>query len=447
MTRPKLMLRWLLQMDRPVPFRNDAEIAAEVEENYRWNFIVNLLDGASFWFGSSFISSATIVPLFVSKLSDHPLAIGLTAVIAQSAWYLPQLFTANIVERLPRKKPVMINLGFFSERLPMIFIVLSALIAARSPQIALLLFLLAYAWHGFGAGIIATAWQDMIARCFPVARRGRFFGTTMFVGAGMGALAAGFSAWLLANFPFPTNFVYAFAIATAGIMISWVFLSMTREPAQPVTAPRRSRREYWAELPKIVRTDSNFRHFLTARLVLALGTMGSGFVTVAAIERWQVADSTVGIYTILYLAGQTAGNLLFGFLADRLGHKLSLEMSGLISLLAFGMAWLAPSPGWYFVVFLLMGFNLGAIIVSGILIVMEFCAPEKRPTYAGLTNTGVGIISSLAPLLGAWLVGRGYGRLFALASVVNLMGLLLMRFWVQEPRGSAERPLAVNNHP
>ncbi|MCP5100884.1 MAG: MFS transporter [Chloroflexi bacterium] len=443
MIRPKLMLRWLLQMDRPVPDRNDADVAAEVEQNYRWNFTVNLLDGAFFWFGSSFISSATIVPLFVSKLSDSPLAIGLAAVIANGGWYLPQLFTANFVERLSRKKPVVVNLGFFSERVPLFIVVLSALVAARSLTWALILFLLAYASHSIGAGLIATAWQDMIARCFPVNKRGRFFGTAMFVGAGVGALAAGFSAWLLDNFPFPTNFVYIFLIAAIAITISWGFLALTRESAQVITTPRRSEREYWAQLPRIVQQDRNFRHFLVARLMLAMGTMGAGFVTVAAVQQWQVADSTVGIYTVVYLVGQTLGNLLFGFLADRYGHKLSLELSAVLSLMAFGIAWLAPTPDWYFVVFLLLGMNLGAVIVSGVLIVMEFCAPEKRPTYAGLTNTGVGLISSIAPLIGAWLATIGYGWLFALGCVINVFALLLMRFWVQEPRWVEERPLPV----
>jgi MFS family permease len=164
----------LLQADRPAPLRTDAEVAAEVERNYRWNFTVNLLDGATFWFGATFISSSTITPLFISKLTDSPLPIGLVAAIAQSAWFLPQLFTANAVERLPRKKAVAVNLGFFLERLPLWLLVVSALLAATSPLLALLLFFVGYTWHGLGAGIIATAWQDLIARCFPVARRGRF---------------------------------------------------------------------------------------------------------------------------------------------------------------------------------------------------------------------------------------------------------------------------------
>ena len=427
-------LRWLLQVDQPVLPRSEAEVVAEIEQNYRWNFTVNLLDGASFWFGLSFISATTIVPLFISKLTDSTLAIGLVAVIAQGSWFLPQLFTANVVERLARKKPVVVNLGFFLERLPMWLIVLAALMARRSTTAALLLFLLGYAWHGLGAGVVAIAWQDMLARCFPVARRGRFFGTTMFVGAGIGAMAAGFSAWMLRTIPFPINFVYSFLIAAIFINMSWVFLAMTREPVQPVTVPRQSNRQFWSDLPKILRRDVNFSRFLLARLVLALSGMGTGFVTVAAVQDWQVADSTVGVYTAVFLAGQTVGNLLFGFLADKFGHKLSLEISGLAAMLAFLLAWLAASPAYYFAVFAFIGVYSGAVIVSGIMVVLEFPAPEKRPTYAGLANTGVGIVSALAPLVGAGLAKIGYDWLFAVSAVSGLLAFGLMRWWVQEPR-------------
>ena len=56
-----LILRKLLQVDKPAPERTEAELNVEVERNYRWNFSVNLLDGTTFWFGLSFFSSATVV--------------------------------------------------------------------------------------------------------------------------------------------------------------------------------------------------------------------------------------------------------------------------------------------------------------------------------------------------------------------------------------------------
>lgn len=433
-TRKRPILRWLLQLDRPVPARSEVEVIAERDRNYRWNFAVNLADVSSFWFGLSFISFATVVPLFISKLTDSPIPIGIAALISQGAWFLPQVFTANSIEQLARKKPVIVNLGFFTERLPMWVIVFSAVIAARNPTLALIVFLVGYAWHGFGAGFVATAWQELIARCFPVQRRGRFFGISFFVGALAGALAAGFSIRLLAGFEYPMNFVLSFSLAAIFITVSWVALALTREPVQQVTIPPKSTSQYWSDLPTIVRQDDNFRHFLIARWLLALSSMGITFITVAALRRWAIPDGTVGVYTATLLFGQMAGNLVLGFLADRHGHKLSLEVGAFATFLAFALAWLAPSSEWYFLVFFLLGIAQGAVIVSGILVVMEFSAPEKRPTYAGIANTSVGVVSMVGPLLAAWLALNGFAPLFALSAVIALLSFVALRWWVQEPR-------------
>lgn len=428
------ILRWFLHIDRPVPSRTYHEMVADVLAHYRWNFMANLLDGATFWFGLSFISSSTIVPLFISKLSDSPFPVGLAAVIAQGAWFFPQLFTANFVERLPWKKPVAVNLGLFLERVPLWVIVAAAIIAGRSPTWALVFFLFGYAWHGLGAGVVATAWQDLYAASIPVERRGILLGLTTFIGTGMGTLGAGLSGWILTYFAFPLNFVYTFTIAAIGITLSWVFLALIYEPAQVRPASRPEQHHFRRELADILNRDHNFRRFLVARLLLAIGGMGSGFITVAAVQIWGVSDATVANYTAAMLIGQTAGNLLFGLLADRWGHKLPLELGALAGVIAYGLAWLAPSPTWYYLVFGLQGVILGAIITSGILVVMEFSPADRRPTYTGLTNTLLGLTGGGAPLLGVWLARFGYQWLFVLSAILCLVSWLLMHWWVKEPR-------------
>lgn len=428
------MLRRLLQLDHPVPIRSESEIAAEVERNYRWNFTVNLLDGVIFWFGMSFASATTIVPLFVSKLTLNPLLFGLVAVIAQASWYLPQILTAGHIEKLPRKKPVMVNLGFFTERLPMFLWPLAPLVALQSPVLALVIFFTGYTWHGLGAGLVAPAWQDLIGRAFPVNRRGRFFGLTTFLGTGAGTISALLSSSILEAAPFPLNFVYLFLIAAIAINLSWGFLALTRESVQLATPAAEGPGQFRTKLARILKHDDNFRAFLLARLLLSLGSVGAGFITIAAIERWQVSDSTVALYTAALLLGQTAGNLLAGLLADHLGHKLSLEIGGFAAGMAFILAWLAPSAAWYYLVFAGWGMAYGITIVSGILIILEFSRPAHRPTYIGITNTGVGIASSIAPLIGGWLAGFSYSWLFALSAVINLLALALLHRQVKEPR-------------
>jgi MFS family permease len=424
----------MLQRDRSYPDRSDEEFQEEVERNYRWNFIFNTFDVSSFFFGASLISSWTIVPLFISKLTTSPIPIGIAALLAQGSWNLPQLFTANFIERSPAMKPIVVNLGFFLERLPLWVIVGSAIIAAQSPILALVFFLVGYAWHGLGAGMLGPAWQDMIARCFPVQKRGRFLGFSSSLGTLTGVAGSALSIWLLSNYAFPDNFTFLFLLAAGAILLSWIFLSFVREPIPVNHTFRQTRKEFFSSLSGILRSKPNFRRFIVARLLIVFGTMGAGFITLSAIQIWGVTDSMVGTYTTMQLVGQGIGTLLLGLLADRKGHKLPLVLSALASGLCFLLAWIAPSQYFYLAIFFLLGFTSGGTMVSGILVVMEFAEPERRPTYIGINGTAVGIMGMIAPMMGTALAALSFPWLFGLSTLLSVLAAVTMHFWVEEPR-------------
>jgi MFS family permease len=414
---------------------SDEAFEQEVERHYRHNAVVNVLDGTFFWFGASFMATRTILPLYVSHFTDSTLVIGLLSVLASTGWLLPQLFTANWIERLPRKKVAVVHVGLFTERLPVLLMVPAAWLATRSSALGLVLFFVLFAWHVVGAGVVAVGWQDMLAKIIPLDRRGRFFGITNFGGTATGVLGAAVAAWLLDRYDFPHGYMFCFALAAVFIFASWIFLALTREPARVSQAAAISQREYWRRLPSIVRADPSFRRYLFAQIIVSLGTMAVGFLAVYAVQRWQLPDGEAGTFTASMLAGQALSNLLFGVLADRRGHKLVLELAALAGTLAVGLASLAPDPVWFYAVFALTGTSYAGFMLSGIMIVFEFSTPDVRPTYIGLNNTVSGVAAGLAPLLGGWLAGAvGYRGLFAVAFVIGLAGFALLRWSVREPR-------------
>ena len=63
-------------------------------------------------------------------------------------------------------------------------------------------------------GSSRSSWQDLIARCFPVQRRGRYAGTAAFLGALAGFAGSVLATWLLNRYVFPVNFALVFAIGT-----------------------------------------------------------------------------------------------------------------------------------------------------------------------------------------------------------------------------------------
>jgi len=423
------------------PTTEEAAFQAEIQRNFRWNFGVNVADGAFFWLGLSFAAPSTIMPLYVSHLTDSRLLIGLISAITGAGWYLPQLLTAKYVARMPVKKKMVINVGLFSERLP--FIVMAAsvfLFAARSPSLALGWFFLTLTWHTIGAGIVAISWQDMLAKVIPVNYRGRLLGVANALGAAAGVAGAAAAAAILGRYPFPTNFAICVSLLALFVMASWFVLSLTREPARRSNEPAISLSEYLSRLPGVLRRDRNFATYLLSRVMAVFGRMATGFVTVYAVQRWHLTDSQAGLYTTMLLAGETAAYLGAGALSDRRGHKLVQEISLLLCALSMAIAALAPSPAWVYVVFVAIGALIAAEVVSSIGISMEFGTPEERPTYMGLANTIPGLFSAVAPLLGGWIAAQtGYGGLFVIAMVFSMVAWATLRWLVKEPRGTAVR--------
>ena len=415
---------------------NTSSVQQEIAQNYRWNFLVNSLDGASFWFGMSFISATIILPLYVSHFTSSPLVIGLISFLSTSGYLVPQLFTSNAVERAPMKKFFPVTIGFFLERIPIFLLAPAAYFLATSqPHLALIAFLVLYAWHTIGAGMIVVGWQDMIAKIIPVEKRGRFFGITNFLGNGAGVLGALAVPFILDRYTFPLGYVISFALAAVLIFLSWVFLSLTREPAVQSSKPPVSQLDYLRSLPEVLRQDRNFRMYLLSQIVFYLSGMAIGFLAVYAVQTWHMSDATAGGFTVALQIGLALGNLFFGFLADRKGHKLSLEICLTLSILSLILAISAPNPWWFFPVFFLRGAVNGGTFVSGISIVYEFANAENRATYIGLANTLPGVAGAIAPLLGGLLAGAvSYRAMFILAVIIGVFSWILLRFAVREPR-------------
>jgi MFS family permease len=302
-------------------------------------------------------------------------------------------------------------------------------------MLALVIFFALYTWHCFGGGAIIVGWQDMIAKIIPVEKRGRFFGITNFAGNGTGILGALAVPFVLDKFTFPLGYVISFTAAAALIFISWVFLSLTREPAVHSSKPPVSQLDYMRSLPEILRRDRNFRLYLLSQIIFSFSGMAAGFLVVYTVQTWDLPDAEASGFTVALQIGLALANLFFGFLSDRKGHKLSLEICLALSALSLVLAIFAPSPLWFFPIFFLRGAVNAGIFISGISIVYEFTGAENRATYIGLANTIPGMAGSIAPLIGGWLAGAiSYQAMFILSAIIGAISWVLLRFVVREPR-------------
>jgi len=148
----------------------------EVRKNIPYNLAVNLLDGSFFGFALGFASFITILPLFVSTMTNSAVLIGLIPAIHSVGWQFPQLLTAYDVSRQSIYKRMVVRLTLH-ERLPFLGLAAVAFfLPILGTKNALVLTFLLLIWQGLGAGVTATAWQSMIAKVFPSEFHGTFYG-------------------------------------------------------------------------------------------------------------------------------------------------------------------------------------------------------------------------------------------------------------------------------
>ena len=406
-------------------------------KHWRWNFFVNVWDEIFVMLGINIVSRDTVMPALVAQLTTSKLAIGLIPAIFSLGMYLPQLLVANFSERMRYKKPYIMLASGPGERGAYLLMGLSIWLFAKSaPMLALTLFFIFLSISALCIGVAMPAWYDMIAKVIPTNRRGLFSGVGHSLGALASVVAAFFVGWVLERLLFPGNFAFLFLAAFIAMSISWIGLSLTREPPSETLKAHMPLTSYLRQLPTILRKDSNYLRYLLSRTTVQLGTMASGFYIVYGIERFQIDGATVGLMTAALVGSAAVMNLVWGFVGDRRGHKVVLASSAFALVLAALVAWQATSQSWLFATFILLGVYTAGDGVSSLNIILEFCTPQDRPTYIGLTNTLLAPVLSLAPLLGGVLVmAVGYTGLFVTACCCALVGGVLMTLWVREPRG------------
>jgi MFS family permease len=393
-------------------------------------------DMTLFMMALGLISPLTLVPLFVSKLTDSPLAIGMLMAVFQLGW-LPQLFTAGLYERTPDKRRWLM-VSTVLERVPTLVLALLAMLATSlaTPLVLGLIYLARFAHMAIG-GTAATAWLDYVARAIPAERRGSFLGNWTMIGNLLGAGAALLAAPLLERLPFPYGFAACFGLGALILFVGVLPLLGLVDPPGPPPRPVRPFRAQLAELPALLRGDAPFRRFLVAMALTTLGTMGVSFVAVYGVAGLGATDELAGWYTSAMLLGQVGANLLLGRLADRRGFGTAALLSALSNAGLAGLALVVADPLWLLPAFVLLGAGQAGMMLARMAGPMEFGPEDRLPSYLAVSNALLSLVAAATPLLGAQVVALlGYQWLFVISLALSLAAAPLLR--VEGPKSKVQ---------
>lgn len=412
-----------------------SDLEKYIRTHLRYNVTVNLLDGTFFGLALGFGSFATIIPLFVTHLTDSAILIGLAPAFHSVGWQLPQLFNAGQIARAREYKPIVLR-NTIHERIPFIVLGLTAFLTPWiGIETALFVTFLALAWQGIGGGFSANPWTSLVSKIIPPESRGTFFGMQ----GGLANLAISVAAvgagYLLDAVAFPNNFGISFLIASGFFVGSYAALAKTREPRDEKKVVSAEQVHFWKDAQFILKKDRNFKWFLVTRFLMMFATMGFGFYILLGLRRFDMDSVTAGYLTAALTLAQTFANIGMGWLGDKIGHRAMLILGAGASALSSIVAWFAPSIGWLYPAFILSGIGNVALWTIGITFTVGFGNDVERPTYIGLSNTLITPATITAPILGGWLIDRfGFESTFGLATIIGIVTMGILILVVKDPK-------------
>ncbi|HNY99949.1 MAG TPA: MFS transporter [Anaerolineaceae bacterium] len=408
--------------------------ASKARKDLLHNFIVNVGDGSFFGFALGFTSFGTILPLFISNLTESAILIGLVPAIHNVGWQLPQLFTARWIASLRRLKGRMLFLTT-QERIPFLFLALVAwFLFPNHKNLTLIVTFILLVWQGLGGGFTANIWQILMSRVIPGKYRGRFFGVQSSAANLLSSVGAAAAGVILERFDSPLDFTILFSITTFLMVISWIFLSLTKEPAEGDESGLATPPPFMEMIRISLHKEPSFAWFLFYRMLYQFGTMSSAFYMVYAVRNLGFGEAAAGILTSVLLITAVIANPLLGWLADRWKRNGILVMGAVAAGLGSMLAWQAPSGSWFFPVVVLQGIANVSYWTIGMAMTLDYGEEEDRPAYVGLSNTMIAPATILAPIVGGWLADfGGYQLTFLVSAILSLATAGIILAFVRDP--------------
>jgi MFS family permease len=404
--------------------------------HFRRNFAAISGDYVGFALAMTFVSTTTVLPALVGRLTDSEIAVGLVASVSHGAWLLPQLVFANLLTSKRRKKPYIMRGGAIGRPLYLYYGIALSLGLYLYPSLAVLLLFVVQIVFFASDSLVSVGWFDVLGKAIPEARRGRLIGGAQLVSGVLGIGAGVIIAALLgANGPpFPYNYSVILILASVCLLFSLASLGMVVEPDEPVEETRPAWRDYLPRLWGTLRTDRTLTRLIVVRLLAGFDALALGFYILFATRELGLPLATVGLFSSAQTLGRIISSVGMGAVAERAGSHRVIQIATGVGMTApaAGLALFLWRPQSTTVIALVCGWvfvSIGVTVSSAMLgyynYTLELAPTGQRPTYIGLFNT-IGGLLILLPALGGWILqATSYGVLFVLTAVALVFAHVL----------------------
>jgi len=399
----------------------------------KWNFTMGLLHGTFFTGGRAFGNPDIILPVFLSNFSSSKILVGLSSSIFGSlggiATILPQIFVASRLENKVHKRPVLRIAITIRALCWGLLSLITYLFSISHPNVAVFSLFLLLILFTFMGGVANIPFMDIWGKAIPSTLRGRFFGHRQLWG-GIFAVGSGYIARVILGskkFHFPENYALLFLLAFVFISISYLALGSIKEPIEEVHKNRLSIIEFLRKAIKILKSNRNYKKFLTVQILAGASSLALPFYVLYAKDILKIELGMAGTFLLAQMVGNVFSNFLWAHLSDFVSNQRVIQVSTFLGLLVPLIALITPPhlPVLFIPLFILTGFFIAGSIIGNTNFLLDIAPSKDRLTYISLNGT-LTFPKLLFPLMGGAIIQYiSYSFLFTLTLLILLVGFIL----------------------
>lgn len=420
-----------------------TEIASDEPPHHTRNFGLAALYMVFMRTGWIFKTESIIMPAVLDVIGGSGWLRGCLPVLNRFGQSVPPLLASDRIRNAPLKK-----IGLFATTLTMAicFLTLAVVWTMTGGQKSWwlpIVFLMIYGVFFASTGINQLLLNTISGKLIRVDRRGRL----SLIGTVIGAISAAVCAWFLLNLWLVdesaaggqrSNFAMIFAFTGIMFVVAAIVVLFLKEQPDNYAEQRRNGKDLLRAAVSTVKHDRNFR-----KVTIIAACFGM-YLTLFPHYQWLGRDQLgLGLTALIpWVLAQNIGAAIFsvpaGWIADRFGNRLVLQMMLLILCIAPVMAlWLARMQDvgqmWFTIVFCLLGLTPVTMRILNNY-TLEVTSNSEHPRYLSTLSLAMAVPPILlSPLFGAMIDWVGFEFVFSIVVLCVFCGWLLA-FRIDEPR-------------
>ncbi|MHB9034502.1 MAG: MFS transporter [Anaerolineae bacterium] len=292
-------------------------------------------------------------------------------------------------------------------------VLLGYLLCAVAPFFVPLLYLpvvliALWAFKVLAEAVTIPAWTAVMARAVSPQRRAQLNGTRWALMSLVMAVSSALFGWLLDRVAFPFNYQLVFFISFAVALIDPIFFAQVKiAPNQVLPRAKgislnQNIRSYFhpvfSHKPFIIYLAATFFYRVALNLPVPLFTL-------LWVNELRAPDTLIGLRGTVGYGALVAGYLLWGRVANRIGHRKVLYISALGLAVYVVLSALVPTAIWILPVALIWGMTASGIDVGLFDLMLSAFHTERQPLFAAFWSIEANLCVFIGPLIGAALSG------------------------------------------